>query len=148
MNYLYRGVSASMHRNNGGRLVPKKLESFTYAFHWGEPGAKYGSGIKYGTSETNAVIRHQLNQEGFPTSGISTTPLFDRAQHYALGEGGLVGYVYKIDRSILHRYGVREFTVENFAKFPSVPEDQEVILVSSDFGELPPEIVIEIIAIT
>ena len=137
-----------MYKSNGGRLVPKKLESLTYAFHWGEPGTKYGSGIKYGSSETNAVIRHQLNQEGFPTSGISTTPLFERAKRYAISKDTPRGYIYKIDRSLLQQYGVREFPVANFAKFPSVPEDQEVILVSSDFGELPPEIVIEVIEVT
>lgn len=146
MSYLYRGVSACMHNSTAGRLCPKKLGPFTYAFHYGE-GIKYGSGAKYGSAETNAVIRHQLNQEGFPTSGVSTTPLFDRAKHYALSKSNLAGYVYKIDRSILRQCGVREFVVAESATFPSVPEDQEVILVASDSGELPPEIVIEIIQV-
>ena len=146
MSYLYRGVSACMHNSTGGRLRPKKFEPFTYAFHYGE-GIKYGSGAKYGSSETNAVIRHQLKQEGFPTSGVSTTPLLEKAKYYALGKSNLAGYVYKIDRSILRQCGIKEFVVADFARFPSVPEDQEVILVSPDFGELPLEIVIEIIQV-
>ncbi len=136
-----------MHQISGGRLTAKALTPFVYTFHWGEPGLKYGSGVTYGSSENNAVIRHQLNQEGFPTSGVSTTPLFDRAKHYALGKSSSTGYIYKIDRSILHRFGINEFIVANFAHFPSIPEDQEVILVSSDHGEMPPEIVIEIIEV-
>ena len=146
MSYLYRGVSACMHNSTGERLRPKKLGPFTYAFHYGE-GIKYGSGAKYGSSETNAVIRHQLKQEGFSTSGVSTTPLFDRAKYYALGKSTLAGYIYKIDRSTLQQYCVREFVVADSARFPSVPEDQEVILVASDSWELPPEIVIEIIQV-
>jgi hypothetical protein len=135
-----------MHNSTGGRLRPKKLEPFTYAFHYDE-GVKYDSGATSDSSETNAVIRHQQNQEGFPTSGISTTPFFDRAKHYALSKSNLAAYVYKIDRSILRQFGVKEFVVADFAIFPSVAEDQEVILVSPDFGELPLEIVIEIIQV-
>lgn len=147
MDYLYRGVSTNIHKNNDGRLVPQRLEVFTYAFQYSETGLKYGSGVTYGSSETNAVIRHQLNQEGFPTSGVSTTPFFERARYYALGKDTSTGYVYKIDRSLLQQHGVSEFVVSSFAKFPSVPEDHEVILVSSDFGELPSEIIIEVIAV-
>ncbi len=133
-----------MHENNSGRILPKKLEPFTYTFHWGERGLKYGSGAGYGSSQTNAVIRHQLNQEGFPTSGVSTTPLLERARFYATGGGNNTGYVYKIDRSILQLHDVKEFVVSNFAAYPSVPEDQEVILVAPDFGILPEAIVVDV----
>jgi hypothetical protein len=146
MSYLYRGVSDSIHRKNNGWLIPKKIESFRYAFHCGE-GLTCGSGAKCGSSETNAVIRHQLNQEGFPTSGISTTPHFERAQFYATHGGKRTGYVYKIDRSFLDMHDVQEFIVSEFTKCPSVPEDDEVILVASDFGPLPEESVVDVISV-
>lgn len=147
MSYLYRGVSDSIHRKNNGRLVPKKIEPFQYGFHWGEEGLTWDSGATWGSSERNAVIRHQLNQEGFPTSGVSTTPLFERAKFYATHDGKRVGYVYKIDRSLLSVHSVKERIVSEFAKRPSVPEDDEVILVSSDFGPLPEEIVVDVIPV-
>jgi len=147
MSYLYRGVSDSIHRKNNGRLVPKKIEPFRYGFHWGEEGLTWGSGATWGSSERNAVIRHQLNQEGFPTSGISTTPHFERAQFYATHGGKRAGYVYKIDRSLLDVHDVQEFIVSEFAKRSSVPEDDEVILVASDFGPLPEEIVVDVIPV-
>lgn len=146
MSYLYRGVSNSIYRKNNGQLVPKRIESFRYAFHCGE-GLTCGSGVKCGSSETNAVIRHQLNQEGFPTSGVSTTPHFERAKFYATHNGKRTGYVYKIDRSLLAGHNVREFVVSEFAKRPSIPEDEEVILGASDFGPLPEEIVVQVIPV-
>ena len=145
MSYLYRGASESIHRKNNGRLVPKETGPFEYAFHYGE--GEYGSGETYGSSPINAVVRHQLNQEGFPTSGVSTTPHFERAKFYATHNGKLAGYVYKIDRSLLSSHSVQEFIVSEFAKRPSVPEDDEVILVASDFGPLPEEVIVDVISV-
>ena len=136
-----------MHQANGGQLVPKKMQPFTYTFHWGESGLRYGSGAKYGSSETNAVIRHQLNQDGFPTAGVSTSPLLERARFYATGGSKNTGYVYKIDRSLLQMHDVKEYAVSHFAAYPSVPEDQEVILVAPGFGILPEAIVVDVLEI-
>jgi hypothetical protein len=137
-----------MHEANRGQLIPKILSGpFTYTFHLGEKGLKFGCGAKLGASETNAVIRHQLNQEGFPTSGVSTTPIFERAKFYATAGGKKQGYVYKIGRSLLDKYGVKEFIVTNFTVNPSVPEDQEVILVASDFGPLSQTIILAVLPV-
>jgi|SRR3990172_300643 len=145
--FLYRGVTESFHKRNEGRLYRKTIAPFRYAFHWGE-GATWGSGITWGASEANAVIRHQLNQEGFPTSGISTTPHFERAKVYARGTvAKSSGYVYKIDRTHLSSYGVREFVVANYAKAPSMPEDEEVILVTADNGPLPEQLIVKVIPV-
>jgi len=145
---LYRGVSSDIHRQNDGRLLPKTLEMFTYAFNWGGKGLKWGSGATYGSSPTNAVIRHQLNQEGFPTSGVSTTPSLERAMVYARGlDGTGTGVVYKIDCARLDTHRVTQYVVAEYAKYPSVSVDEEVILVSADFGPLPNEIIAEVIQI-
>jgi hypothetical protein len=89
---------------------------------------------------------HQLDQEGYPTSGISTTPHFERACTYAT-YGGVPGFVYKIDRQLLDGNGVKQWLVEQFVVQPSIPEDDEVILVANDFGALPDSIVVEIVPV-
>jgi hypothetical protein len=127
--FLFRGVSEEFHRANGGLLTPKVQGPFTYEFHWDESGLTFDSGATWDSTPTNAVIRHQLNQEGFPTSGISTTPHFERAVLYARSrEGTSGGYVFKINRQALKTEGVEQFVVSKFCP-PSIPEDDEVILV-------------------
>jgi hypothetical protein len=145
--YLYRGVSNELYEKTQGRLVPKLPETFAYCFTSGESIAS-GEGV-CGTSEVNAVIRHQLDQAGFPTSGISTTPHFARARFYALGGGAYsVGYVCKLDRELFALNHVREFVVAEYTVRPAVPQDDEVILVAADTGELPRGVTVEVIRVT
>jgi hypothetical protein len=144
--FLYRGVNSELYQKNNGKLIPKSTNAFIYAFKYGDPEFKYGSGGSYGMSPANAALRHQLEQMGYPTSGISTTPHFERACVYAT-YGGVSGYVYKIDRELLERNGVTQWLVAKFVVSPFISEDEEVILVADDFGILPDKIVVEIIPI-
>lgn len=144
--FLFRGVSEKRYLANDGLLKPKVQGPFTYAFHWNEPGHVWGGGAVWGSAPVNAVIRHQLGQEGFPTSGISTTPHIERAIVYARGKDGTAnGYVFKIIRSALERHGVSQFVVAQFCE-PSVPEDDEVIWVTSQ-DHLPPAAVAEVMQV-
>ena len=52
------------------------------------------------------------------------------------------GYVFKIDREALKNQGVVEFVVAQFCT-PSIPEDDEVILVVPDGAHLPEAAVAE-----
>ncbi len=62
---------------------------------------------------------------------------------YALSGGrSLKGFIITIDREKLAQYGVTEHIVSNTVKNPCIPEDDEVILVASDGGPIPTEIVI------
>ena len=144
--YLYRGVNPKLHKNEKG-LSPKKVGDFKYCFK--HDGTTIHNGdARYGLCEHNAVLRHQLNQEGFPTSGASTTPHFERAKYYALSNKTYkIGYVYKIDRNLLKRHKKREYIVSKYIKHPSIPEDDEVILVAENVGELSKEIIIDIITV-
>ena len=147
-NFLFRGASEAFHQANGGLLKPKVQGPFAYEFHWDGPGFTWDSGVTWDSTSTNAVIRHQLNQEGFPTSGISTTPHFERAVIYTRGRSGTSGgYVFKIDRTSLHHHGVTEFVVSQFC-VPSIPEDDEIVLVAPNMLHLPPAVVVEVIKIT
>lgn len=145
--FLYRGVSKSFHRVNGGLLKPKIQGPFTYSFHWNEGGLGWDSRT-WASTPDNAVIRHQLNQEGFPTSGISTTPHFQRAIFYTRGPSGTEGgYVFKISREALLSRNIEQFVVAHYCK-PSAPEDDEVILPTPDGDHLSSEVIFEVIEIT
>jgi hypothetical protein len=126
---------------SGRGLEPKRSGSFSDSACYGE--AKYDEGWNYGESEANAVLRHQLDQKGLPTVGISTTPSYERAAYYATFGGRRTGYVYKIDRESLAAHRVREVVVGAFTPAPSIPEDQEVILVSVNGGALPEALILE-----
>ncbi len=70
-----------------------------------------------------------------------------RAELYARGrDGRSAGYVYKIDREALEQHDVMQFVVSHFCA-PSVPEDDEVILVTSNGVALPSDLVIEVIPV-
>jgi hypothetical protein len=94
------------------------------------------------------VIRHQLNQEGFPTSGLSTTPHLKRAVVYARGQrGDSDGFIYKIDSEKLNEYDIAMYVVAAYARWPSIPEDDEISLVTPD-GRPLPEVLIEVIPLS
>ncbi len=141
-NLLYRGVNPDLHTLHDGKMKPKDRLPFARPPEWGR--AAWGKAYR-GMTDFNAVIEHQLDQAGYPTSGISTTPHLDRAIWYATHNGNYPeGYVYVIDRSACRHHGVAEYIVNEIVPYPSVPGDEEVILVSPDYGTLPPEILVEI----
>lgn len=146
--FLYRGVSEKFDRDNASQLKPKVSGPFEHVFCWDEPGFRFDSGMTWDSTTTNAVIRHQFNQEGFPTSGISTTPHLKRAIAYARGKDGCSnGFVYKIDRTLLLMHKVKEFVVSEYVRTPSIPEDDEIILVIPDAESLPEAVIVEKITI-
>lgn len=132
-----------MHEQLGGRLQPKDSRPFSRAPEFGR--AEFGN-TYWGDCEENAVIEHQQHQAGYPTSGISTSPHQQRAIFYATRGGELRdGVVYVIDAALLEQRRVRFFVVNDMVPMPSVPEDDEVILVTEDLGPLPADCVVEVI---
>jgi hypothetical protein len=136
---LYRGVSVDMHVRLLG-LEPKLLGPFLHGFAWDGPSDSaffYDTDVTYDRSIENAVIWHQFQQRGHPTAGISTTPVFARATCYALRGGARsCGIVYEIDAGACSRH-VSVYRVSQFVMYPSVPQDDEHILVSNPPGALP-----------
>ena len=144
-NFLYRGVSLEMHRKNCGILMPKdtnfkRTVCLDQGFHLDQ-------GVTLDESVENAVVAHQVNSTSFPTSGISTTPHYDRAQIYATYRSQK-GIIYKLDRDTFLQYDVKEYIVKDFTSYPQIPEDDEVILVHEDLGYLPKEIIVDTIEVT
>lgn len=103
----------------------------------------FGAGNTYGESAANPVIQHQISSSKNPTSGISTTPHVENARIYATWQHSS-GFVFKIDTELLGKYGVSAFPVAEYALAPTIPGDEEIILVANDFGALPTEIVVEV----
>ena len=141
--YLFRGENRALYEANGGRLAPKTVgQPFKADAYFGAD-IYFGDGHVYGESERNAVIQHQRDSSKHPTSGVSTTPIYENAKSYATHCGKYTeGYVFKIDTELLEKYGVTSHEVEQHAVKPKIPGDKEVILVSSVFGVLPEEIVV------
>jgi hypothetical protein len=136
--FLYRALNRT-EITLGNILVPKGQDPFV-----ANPRLAIDTRLPFvlGKTEEYAVRQHQWKQNGFPTSGISTTPHFDRAKFYARQ-----GVVVKIDRRALPNHGIREFSVKVWlCKFPediACPEDDEIILVGEQ-GQFPKEIIVEV----
>ena len=145
MSFLYRGVSEHHYTKTNGNLIPKTSRIFSSFAQAGQKYAQCGSGIVSGLSAANEVLRHEYNQEGIPTSGISTTPHKDRAKYYATNAGKFSsGYIFSINRSLLSKYNVLEYIVSDIVTFPSIPEDDEVIIVASKTIIIPNEVILSI----
>ena len=140
--YLYRGFGVSVYQTVEASLTPKALGQFEHTFRYDGSITRDGS-ASHGSSARNAVLLHQLNQAGHPTAGVSTSPHRERAIYYALGDGmHREGIVITIDRDCLTKYGVVEYMVSTTVNNPSIPEDDEVILVSASGGSIPLAIVV------
>jgi hypothetical protein len=155
--YLYRGESERLFNAHEGLLIPKiPGKPFHDYARMGQPWTACGTGVQCGDGAANEIVRHEFAGKhkpledlgwNFGTSGVSTTPHYERARHYAT-HGGTAssGYIYKLDRDKLRDYGVVEYVVANVKPVESIsfPEDEEVILVANDYGELPKEIVLSV----
>ncbi len=151
--YLYRGFDPTRYEETSGGLAPKEPgEPFQYVFRAGEIMNKCsgqvlqaGAGAVAGLSDVNAVLRHQSDPDlGWRDCGISTTPSRSRGEHYAKHGGTRPrGSVLVIDTALLAQHQVRCYRVSEYVTRPSIPEDDEYILVARDFKTLPDGIVVE-----
>lgn len=141
MKYLYNYKALRKEEIDAGNiLIPKSQGPFRSDPYFG---IDMYFPIEFG-SVTNAIRQHQWKQRGFPTSGVSTTPHFERAKFYAKRNGVIV----KIDRQSLTKFGIIEYDVDEYLKPGeiAVPDDDEIILVKEDGGSFPKEIIVEVIS--
>ncbi len=142
MPLVYRGVNAKHHKRLKGVLKPKESVPFIKGAKWDE--AEWDNAY-WDKNYKNAVVTHQLHQAGLPTSGISTTPSIFRAIFYATHAGRYSdGYIYSIDLAKCCEHSVSIYYVTELVSHPSIPEDDEVILVAQDFGALPVEVIVDV----
>lgn len=149
MKYLYRGVSALMYEKLNGKLTPKKEGTpFSTYVGCGQTHAVCGSGVMSGKCDQNSIVLHQWKQEGHPTSGLSFTPHYDRALFYAKHGGKYErGYIFRVDVSIFESLGGTVYSVNKRVPAPSIPQDDEHILIAKGFGSIPDECVVQIEAV-
>lgn len=141
---LYRGVHAEFHERSLGVLRPKETSEFRKGPKWNVS----HWGCTWSPSVANAVSEHQRHQAGYPTSGISTTPHIDRAKFYATRGGRYPrGIIYVIDEELCVLHGVSVYVVSDYVFHPCVPEDDEVILVAANSGDLPNGILVNTLTI-
>ncbi|HAU4928682.1 TPA: hypothetical protein F3L13_07935 [Aeromonas hydrophila] len=126
MEFLYRGFNCHMTVTDA--MVPKSLSDDP------EQGAEFGddrvqcgdSDFTFGLSITNTIHSHEYGGNGEPTGGISTTPHFEVAKHYALGGGRFAnGQVIRMSIPELKKAGVTIYRVNDCLDTPSIPSDDE-----------------------
>lgn len=139
IEFLYRGVNSDLYKKLKGVLEPKLSgKDFSSTIQFGQVHAQYSNDIQFGNSVKNELVKHQWGQQGIPTSGISTTPHYERAKYYALSNGEKnEGYIYKLSIKKLKESNVNIYRVNENINFPSLNEDDEHILVNKDFKAIP-----------
>ena len=91
----------------------------------------------------NTLRAHQMKSGMHDGAFISTSILFDVASEFATEKGTVVGFVYKIDPDLFEQYGV----VARQDPIPKYVGEAEVSIRSEDGGEIPEEVIIEIIEV-
>jgi len=137
-NWLFRGVRHA-EIDAGYRLIPKAQRPFL-----DDAQLPLTFPLSFGPSVEHAVRNHQRDSDLNQTRGVSTTPHFERAVHYAR-----CGVVVRIDVEAASRLGILLHRVADHVppQGRTHPEDDEVILVSSVDGEFPAEIIAEVIRV-
>ncbi len=141
---LFRGVSIEMHES--GQALSPKGTGFKRTMNFDDDWS-FDTGCTFDDSRENAVIGHQRDSDYYRSAGVSTTLHFERAKYYATSGLTRDGFVYKISRFSLRKYGVQEHVVSEYTPSPKCPEDDEVILFHTEDGPLPPAIVSAVISV-
>jgi hypothetical protein len=132
--------------NNGEGLKPKGTR-FDIEGQHGDDFAMLGNGMQHGSAEVNAILAHQTDSTKYPTSGVSTTPHFERAKYYATKGGTASGIVYKIDPSKFSEFEIEIFRIKDHIPFPKIAEDDEVIIRQKSDLKINEKVVIEVIPV-
>lgn len=139
MNFLYRALR-KIEIESDYVLIPKSQSPFV-----AEQRFPATFPIMFGPIERHAVRDHQWDGK-YPTRGVSTSLNIEVAKTYSREHGVIV----KISRAELKEFGIKEYIVNEILPANEIvkPKDEEVILVQDKDGNLPKEIIVEIIQIT
>ena len=124
--FLYRGFNCEM--EDSSALKPKSLGGpMETGAECGDERVQCGdSDFTLGLSVANTIHSHEYGGNGGPTSGLSTTPCFDIAKKYALGDGEYqCGTVLKFSKRSLLDSGVKIYRISDIVQTPAVPDDDE-----------------------
>ena len=120
-------------------LIPKSQEPFRANLR-----LPFKLPAQLGETVAHAIRDHQDHGK-FPTGGVSTTPFYRRALHYAQRQRTIV----RIDVTALSSRGVKRYRVADFVEpeFIAEPEDDEVILVYEDASDFPDGCIAEVFVV-
>ncbi|MDD3774621.1 MAG: hypothetical protein PHV08_01545 [Sulfurovaceae bacterium] len=136
--YLYRGMDINMYNELNGELIPRGIMT-TANLYPGEhlsPSENLFPGNHY----LNAIDKHQnplrYDEDDFKNNSayLSTTPHLEHAKYYATKGNTIPGYVFYINRSLLANFNINEYIVSESATIITVPEDDEVLLLTNPVG--------------
>jgi len=147
LDYLYRGLSKSMFQEAKGQVLPKEIGKPFEEVIVFDGRFTYNGDARFGESGQNSILMHQDDSSKPPGSGISTTPHFERARHYATHGNSVQGVVIVIDRHRLADCGITAFVIADKISSPKCPEDDEVLLLAADLGALPQEVIFDVIPV-
>ena len=138
-----------MHEELSGRLIPKAMGEDPEQYAYSGNKNRYGN-MAYGKSKNNSADRHNDNSEDNHTSWISTSRSFDVAKECALHLAcvKIDGYSYKIDTSLFEKYNVITFDSNEDMAAPTDLKEYEVLIHAEDYGEVPREVIGEVIPVS
>ena len=135
---LYRGVNKDMHVHTGGQLVPHGSESVMSTYLHAD--TMLGPNTVFDFSEANAASAHESGC--YNTCFVSVTRSWEVARSFATQVCGFPceGFVYYLDDSLFDALGIRviEPTERRY------PDDQEVMIVAADGGNIPSEVIVRV----
>jgi hypothetical protein len=130
---LYRGENwdcwMQIQRDN---FVKPKGHKFEIMFnHNGK--IDYDGSATYGSSIQNAVNGHQISSKNFTTSGISFSPIWERALIYALNNNKYKsGVILEFETNEILDNSIELFDVNKMINHPTFREDNEFIIKRRD----------------
>jgi hypothetical protein len=145
-DYLYRGFNSGIDISKAMEPKNPDGEMETYA-ECGDERVQCGDAdFTCGKSVANTIHSHEYGGNGQDTSGISTTPFFDRAKVYALGNGKYErGTVLTFSRQALLNGGIEIFRIKDVVGSPAIPEDDEYWIYFE--GDFPMDMIVEAIPV-
>lgn len=147
--YLYRGMDINMYNELDGELTPRGIITTANLY----PGEHLfpSENLFSGNHHLNAIDKHQnpyrFDEDDFKNNSayLSTTPHLERAKYYATKGNTLPGYIFYINRSVLAKFNILEYSVSELATIITVPEDDEVLLLTNPVGaSLLKEVIVKI----
>ncbi|HFQ5589487.1 TPA: hypothetical protein ACGUM0_004226 [Vibrio vulnificus] len=146
--FLYRGVSMGMHKKDDGKLIPKgnNIEVvMTRSDHNPQEGVELLRDGRFlrGPSEINTLRAHQMKSGMHERAFLSTSVSLNVAMMFATTNGTEPGVVYKIDPDLFEQFGV----VARQDPDPKYANEAEVSIRSVNGGEIPSEVVVDVIEI-
>lgn len=137
---VFRGVNFDLWKViNDEKVIKPKGLGLDFEITFKHDGSiRYDGSATFGSSIQNAVNGHQISSDKFPTSGISTTPIWERAMYYALrGLNKGNGVILEMNLNNLDKSEFEWHEINKLIANPTCREDNEILIRRFDNGVFP-----------